>query len=422
MVKERLQKKLLDTNFVKPFLGATGQIQLDKKTIEEAYIDLAVIDDEEADKRYENSDREYQLNILRSNKAPVTLQEIVTENDQFVFISGVAGIGKSTLVKKMVLEWKEGRLFNGKNGSPYMQLVLPILCRELNKLVVKTNETPQEIIHQIFPDLPTMEVLQSFGCRVLFIIDGIDELRDVNNIYESSEYRSKPLLNFIHELLSFDLTIHHKCIIIGRPHVVRPLCSFCRNNFSYTPRNIEVCGFNEENVRKYIHNQLEDTALADKIIDKIERSLSTKTLMSVPLYAWMLVCIFKDDPFAPIPKTSTEMLLYCLLIFLRNEKQKQSMTALKMSLREFVNENYVLDCILRLARFSYETLMERTIVFESEEGEILEELERNGLLLKMTRGESGKTCYQFLHLNLQELFAAFYLLTTKKPSKFRKVS
>ena len=60
--------KLLDRNFVKPFLGTTGEIELDKKTIEETYIDLAILSDGDVDERYIRSNRKYQLNIIQSPK------------------------------------------------------------------------------------------------------------------------------------------------------------------------------------------------------------------------------------------------------------------------------------------------------------------------------------------------------------------
>ena len=109
-IKEKLQKKFLESNFLKPFLGLTGQIAFDQKTIVETYIDIAVITDSEVDKKYINSDRDYQMRILLSNKTKIELQNIVTDQDQFILISGVPGIGKSTLVKKIILEWKEERL------------------------------------------------------------------------------------------------------------------------------------------------------------------------------------------------------------------------------------------------------------------------------------------------------------------------
>ena len=99
---------------IKPFLF------LKEKSIEEIYVDLAVISDVEVMDKLMNPEKEYQSNILRSKKNLTTLEEIITDKEQFAFITGVPGIGKSTLVKKMILEWKEGRLFNGNNETPTM--------------------------------------------------------------------------------------------------------------------------------------------------------------------------------------------------------------------------------------------------------------------------------------------------------------
>ena len=148
-LKNKLQMKLLDRNFVKPFLGTSGEIELDKKTIEETYIDLAILSDGDVDERYIRSSRKYQLNIIQSPKRSVTLEDISSYKDQFVFISGVPGIGKTTLMKKFVLEWKDERLYNGQNGSTIVHLVFPFLCRELNQLILIDNESPEQIIQQM---------------------------------------------------------------------------------------------------------------------------------------------------------------------------------------------------------------------------------------------------------------------------------
>ena len=111
---EQIRQTLLAERHLKPFLGATGMNEVDEKTIEESYVQLAIIQEGSVEEKYINSNRSYQLDLLQKQKEFISLAQIFESKDKFVFISGVPGIGKSTMVKKMALEWKNGRLWNKK--------------------------------------------------------------------------------------------------------------------------------------------------------------------------------------------------------------------------------------------------------------------------------------------------------------------
>ena len=144
--EENLQANFLSTRFIKPFLGATGETELDSNTIKEAYVDLAVITGKEVDEKFLNSNRNYHLQQIHLKKRSVRLKDLLNKEDRCAIVSGVPGIGKSSLVKKIVLEWQERRLLRGENKNPNIRFLFPILCRELNAMDEIENESPLAIL------------------------------------------------------------------------------------------------------------------------------------------------------------------------------------------------------------------------------------------------------------------------------------
>ena len=81
------------------------------------------------------------------------------------------------------------------------------------------------------------------------------------------------------------------------------------------------------------------------------------------------------------------------------------------TLKMIAEDDDVIQLILSIAKYSYETLQRREIIFEAskDDQEMLYAIEKIGLVVKSTKRESGVTTYQFQHLTFQELFAAIHI-------------
>ena len=106
-------------------------------------------------------------------------EEVGTEEQpQTVVLQGAAGIGKTTLVRMMMLDWAQGNLYQQKFTH-----VFYLNAREINQL------RERSFVQLLSKDWPStegpIERIMSQPSRLLFIIDSFDEL---NFAFEEPEF------------------------------------------------------------------------------------------------------------------------------------------------------------------------------------------------------------------------------------------
>jgi len=138
--------------FSLPFKDAHGRETCLDDSMENVYVKLAVLDGQTVDNQWLNSDREHHLQRYFQTKTEVEREDIMTTSDKQVVISGVAGVGKTTFVNKIVLDWTKGEIFNGVN-TPYVGLLIPIRCRKLNNIPIRDEASLLDVIKARYPKL-----------------------------------------------------------------------------------------------------------------------------------------------------------------------------------------------------------------------------------------------------------------------------
>ncbi len=316
-----------------------------------------------------------------------------------VLTKGVAGIGKTVSVQKLILDWAEGK------ENQDVQLIFPLPFREINLMKDKTLSL-SDLLHVFFPETKEMEI-SSDEYKVLFIFDGLDECR------LSLDFQSDVRLCDVSESASVDVLLMNLIVgnllpsaliwITSRPAAADLVPSECVH------RVTEVRGFNEPQKEEYFRKRISDQSLADTIISHLKSSRSLYIMCHIPVFCWISAAVL-EKMLSPaesgeIPKTLTQMYTHFLILQtnIKHEKDYEKVT----------DE----DMILKLGKVAFQQLVKGNLIFYEEDLrecdiDVREASVYSGLCSQIFREEFG--LYQgkvfcFVHLSIQEHLAALYV-------------
>ncbi len=316
-----------------------------------------------------------------------------------VLTKGVAGIGKTVSVQKLILDWAEGK------ENQDIQLIFPLPFREINLMKDKTLSL-SDLLHVFFPETKEMEI-SSDEYKVLFIFDGLDECR------LSLDFQSDVRLCDVSESASVDVLLMNLIVgnllpsaliwITSRPAAADLVPSECVH------RVTEVRGFNEPQKEEYFRKRIRDQSLADTIISHLKSSRSLYIMCHIPVFCWISAAVLQKmlsrAESGEIPKTLTQMYTHFLILQtnIKHEKDYEKET----------DE----DMILKLGKVAFQQLVKGNLIFYEEDLrecgiDVTEASVYSGLCSQIFREECG--LYQgkvfcFVHLSIQEHLAAVYV-------------
>ncbi len=317
-----------------------------------------------------------------------------------VLTKGVAGIGKTVSVQKLILDWAEGK------ENQDVQLIFPLPFREINLMKDKTLSL-LDLLHVFFPETKEMEI-SSDEYKVLFIFDGLDECR------LSLDFQSGVRLCDVSESASVDVLLMNLIVgnllpsaliwITSRPAAADLVPSECVH------RVTEVRGFNEPQKQEYFRKRISDQSLANTIVSHLKSSRSLYIMCHIPVFCWISAAVLEKmlsrAESGEIPKTLTQMYTRFLILQtnIKHEKDYE---------KKVTNE----DMILKLGKVAFQQLVKGNLIFYEEDLrecgiDLTEASVYSGLCSQIFREEFG--LYQgkvfcFVHLSIQEHLAALYV-------------
>ena len=287
-------------------------------------------------------------------------------------------------------------------------------CRELN-LLLENIKTVEELFQHKYPEIFKIinpSDLESISERVLIIVDGLDEFQ---NIYNIRNTKNRDLnLDLLSSLIDTKNRFlkNHKVIACGRPKA----CEFVKQHFAQMSKTIEVVGFNKENIVKYIDNFfINEEQKAKKVKEAIEISNNLKVMATVPVFLWVICCVYGENLITKTLNTYTELYTYTTLIFLRNHFRENSQQK-DLSLVEILENDEIMNSVFALMSLSVQTYMENKVLFEEDDIKSFicpTQVERTGMIVRYKRDNLNKPVYQFKHLVLQEFFCSLSLSVTE---------
>ena len=346
--------------------------------------------------------------------------QLFLPDDELIVIRDVAGIGKSTLIDMFTFKWAKKEL-----RCQDFAFVFKFTCREINEIAEEVNNL-ENLFKRMFPDvfdLVSLQDLSGVSERILIIVDGLDELKDIYQMDGANQSTNQEAyLRVIFDLINTKcnkMFKNHKTFACGRPKA----CEFVKRQLSQTCKikTIEVCGFNPDNIQKYIVNFFhKDQVKAEKVKDTIESSPNLKVMSSVPVFLWVICSVYNENLIDRQINTNTELYFYTCLIFLRNHLQTSSNNY--SNLIDVVNDKTIIEVVYSLMVLSVKTYMQNQVIFTDKDIEEVKcpvHLEQTGFIVKYSRGNTDESKYQFRHLILQEFLCAMYLCVTKNISRYR---
>ena len=366
--------------------------------LEKFSVDVTVVgQDEIAELPNERSQFIDKMHDIRSQRS-VELNELVdSESEERVsFIRGLAGIGKTVLAKQIALRWANHKILYNFTHLYVLE------CRNLNNERSLDDLLKREFFADSVPE----------GSKILFIIDGIDEVVDL-------ETKLKDKNSIIYQLLDkkSDRFVGSKVILTGRPHVQTALKSRQGVDLIGNMKIYEAVGLSEKSVNEYIDLFTEKEPEKKKAIQKtVELSRNIRGLMSIPQYLNTLCCVSILTNGKAILNTTE---LYCWLLFIFFQSHIEDVPSVSDIFSNYFN------FIKIFGKISYQLLLKKTIVFNRNDFmKELKELNKDKKIADIFNvfcidvgGIRGAPKLQFKHLTLQEFFASLHCIIEKTGPK-----
>jgi hypothetical protein len=316
-----------------------------------------------------------------------------------VVLQGAAGVGKTTLMRKAMLDWAKGSLYQQRFAH-----VFYLNGREISQM---KESTFAQLISKDWPitEIPIERIL-SQPSSLLFIIDSFDEL---NFAFEEPEFALCDDWTLVHPVSFLMSSLLRKVMLPESSLLVttRLTASKRLKPLLKSQRYVKLLGMSEDARREYIYQFFEDKSWAMRALSSIRNNEMLFRMCQIPLVCW-IVCtclqqqMEKGSNITMICQTTTSLFTcYISNLFSRVDGCSSSLpneAQLRSLCRLAANGVWTMTHVL------YKDNLRK---HELTKIDISTFLDMN-ILQKDTEYEN---CYVFTHLHIQEYFAAmFYML------------
>lgn len=331
-----------------------------------------------------------------------------------VLVTGVAGIGKTVLVQKILFD------FAGNMASPAFDFVIHMTFRDLN-LINKPTSFRQLILRKNRHLLKELDLILENDSKLLIILDGFDEFRhyrscDVDVLVTEVDEDAEVVEIFV-SLIQGELLPNASILVTSRPTAIDHIPVGCIDRFAL------IAGFSYTEVQDFFSRYFQDVGLARQMFAVVAENELMLTLCYIPAFCYIVCCILKDsgDLCGESPKTMTDIYVQYLVALLRSHTQARAESPPRENGCGVVKQ--LSDIVIRLGRLAFQKLMEHQTLFYSNDldASLLEERSLISTFLdKTVAQEAGFTeeVYSFSHLTIQEFFAAVYCAVVDDPLPF----
>ena len=402
------------------------------RTMDEIYINVA-IHEGRAHHYFADPDRWEQLKEYPPDAKDCEFakpEDVLDEDHTNVLVVGRPGIGKTSLSTKMLRLWASGEAFN------VFDVVFLVKFRRFNdgaKLSLRELLAGAETVQRL--DDSVWEFVQNESNKVLFIFDGLDEYSRKEEINTQEDYKNDveekmPVSVLYMKLAARELLPGANILATTRPTAVKHVADV---DFQ---RTVEIRGFTSENVEEYVEKFTRGYPGAKaKIWGHIKSNINLFSLSYIPVNCFLIChCLLQsilcESSQLPTKMTDIYEMTVKTMLFNhmhdmeglpRKELEKLKSTHMYEPFENFPEE--LQKTLNSLGEIASKGIEEGRLLFESSEVSGLEDC---GLLHKLPDlkpkawNDPLKSQFCFIHLTVQEFFAAKHLANTETKEEIER--
>ncbi|XP_042201932.1 NACHT, LRR and PYD domains-containing protein 3-like [Callorhinchus milii] len=250
---------------------------------------------------------EWQEKNVRKELKKIQPDELFGTTFGTTILSGIAGIGKTTMVQNILYGWATGKIY------PQLHFVFHFKFRDLN--VIKGESSLKTMVLESYPYLQdVLDKIWEKPEHLLFVFDGLDEFKGRIK-FTDSERNTVPrvscpgpeglctVADIVRSLVQQEVLKGCSVLITSRPTALESLDHIHTNLWA------EILGFFAEGREDYIRRFFPDEKIAAEVLRYVKENDILYTMCFNPSYCWILCCtlepIFKHPEHKqPPPKPS----------------------------------------------------------------------------------------------------------------------
>ncbi|KAB0347595.1 hypothetical protein FD754_012452 [Muntiacus muntjak] len=332
---------------------------------------------------------------------------------------GVAGVGKTTLVRNFVHLWARGQV--GKDFS----LVLPLSFRDLN-----THEklSADRLLRSVFPHAGEAGLASAALSKALLVLDGLDECKtplDFSNTMACTDPKKEIQVDhLITNIIRGNLFPEVSVWITSRPGAAGQIPG------GLVDRMTEIRGFSEEEIKTCLEQMFpEDPVLTGWVLSQVQADRALYLMCTVPAFCRLagaaLGYLHRHRPGPPDaelwpPRTLCELYSWYFRMALGGEGQEKAKASPRIEQLAHSSRKLVGT----LGRLAFHGLVRKKYVFYEPDLKVLGvdlallQTALCGRFLQREETLASAAAYCFTHLSLQEFVAAAYYCSASKRAIF----
>uniref|UniRef100_A0A4W5R809 NACHT, LRR and PYD domains-containing protein 3-like n=1 Tax=Hucho hucho TaxID=62062 RepID=A0A4W5R809_9TELE len=311
-----------------------------------------------------------------------------------VILQGHSGTGKSFTTQKIMSDWAFGRLYKDR-----FDFVFHLRCKELNQAtgrkslmdLLNYNQSSSSMINQVLRQSPE---------RVLFLVDGFDELKFSLDVPKDSLPRD-PWTQCSPEVTLSGLIrkqiLHESFLLVTtRSTALDKLKEVVKNPVRYA----EIVGFSQEGVEEYFQRFFKKEQHSQQAYDSVRKNETLFTACFIPVICWIICTVYREQfdegtEMIQSLETTTSIFVEFVATLLKHHCQDLGQSALTI--------------LQGLGKLAEKGMEEQQVLFDhGSVSQTVSDPSKVPFLCKFLQKKrvSQTPMYSFMHLSFQEFFTA----------------